>query len=91
MSDSSGYHTEEVLAQITNYDLKNGARGMVDLITSLWHWGDNQYSWDGHTLELHTGGWSGNEDIISALEPTLFWMVYWRKSERGGHYYFVIP
>lgn len=42
-------------------------------------------------LELHTGGWSGNEGIIAELEHTLFWTLYWVKSIRGGHYWFEIP
>jgi hypothetical protein len=42
-------------------------------------------------LELHTGGWSGNEDIIEALQNhKLFWMMWWWKTERGGHYYFEV-
>jgi hypothetical protein len=39
-------------------------------------------------LELHTGGWSDNETIISDLESNFFWFLYWQKSVRGGHYYF---
>ena len=41
-------------------------------------------------LALHTGGWSGNEDIIRELEQTWFWFMYWCQSHRGGHYYFEI-
>jgi len=41
-------------------------------------------------LELHTGGWSGNEDIIEALKKSYFWIFYWEKSVKGGHYYFTI-
>ena len=42
------------------------------------------------SLELHTGGWSGNEDIIEALAASMFWLMYWQKSVRNGHYYFEI-
>jgi len=42
-------------------------------------------------LALHTGGWSGNEDIIGELQGTWFWLMYWTESHRGGHYYFEIP
>jgi hypothetical protein len=42
-------------------------------------------------LECHTQGWSGNEDIMEALiKNKWFWMAFWKKSERGGHYYFEI-
>jgi len=37
-------------------------------------------------LELHTGGWSGNEDILRALKKNQwFHMLYWEMSRRGGH------
>jgi hypothetical protein len=40
-------------------------------------------------LELHTGGWSGNEDIVRALkENEWFYTFYWDSSSVGGHEYF---
>ena len=40
-------------------------------------------------LDLHTGGWSGNEDIVRALKKNItFWGRYWQRSDLGGHYYF---
>jgi hypothetical protein len=38
---------------------------------------------------LHTGGWSGNEDIITAMQDNfLFWSTYFYQYRRGGHYTF---
>ena len=36
----------------------------------------------------HTGGWSGNEDIIEALKDS--WIFNWllERYDSGGHYYF---
>jgi hypothetical protein len=40
-------------------------------------------------LHISTGGWSGNEDIINALENNQwFYRFFWKQSERGGHYSF---
>lgn len=40
-------------------------------------------------LYLATGGWSQNEEIIAAMERNfLLWSLIWRKSERGGAYWF---
>jgi hypothetical protein len=65
-------------------------------VVALWHWPEwgvkedsgAKSSW----LELHTGGWSGNEDIIYALEhgKSNFFMFFHEKWERGGHYYFEV-
>lgn len=37
---------------------------------------------------LATGGWSENEEALMELEQTMFWIVAWTKSERGGAYTF---
>lgn len=67
----------------------------LDFLCEEWHW-SNYFVLKGKNvlrLELHTGGWSGNEDIIEELHSTnkhMFWLFHWQKSKRGGHYYFKI-
>lgn len=69
----------------------------LDYIETHWHWPRWGFKKHGKRiirLELHTGGWSGNEEIIAALRKSwrgMFWFIFWRKSIRGGHYYFRIP
>jgi len=70
----------------------------VEKLKELWNWqscviynkkGDiYNKKGDKWSLEIHTGGWSGHEEIIDELQCTMFWFFYWQKSERGGHYYF---
>ena len=88
----SEYPTKEELEFIVNYgyDLKKGFRPLIEHLLKIWHWADFA-KWNGKILELHTGGWSGNEDIINALTDTPFWHFYWKESHRGGHYYFELP
>lgn len=86
--DDEGYPTTEALQFIESYDLKHGAEGLVNFIGEIWYHGDWGFIRDGNKLELHTGGWSGNEDIIRALRPTWFWTLCWESERRGGHYYF---
>ncbi len=100
MPYDSHYHTEEQLLEIQNWDI-NQAHKLVDRLREMWQyenyfiekWGDHDIHEDRPVLnlELHTGGWSGNEDIIEALRKNkLFWTFWWEKSERGGHFYFQI-
>ena len=93
--DSDGYPTEETLQFI---EKSQNPRVLVPFVVAAWYWPelaklDDKSEVFPTTLELHTGGWSGNEMIISALErsDSLFWTFYWQKSERGGHYYFKLP
>ena len=41
------------------------------------------------TLELTTGGWSENEEIIDLIADTWFWFLWWQESKRGGYYKFI--
>jgi hypothetical protein len=46
----------------------------------------------GRKFELHTFGWSGNEDRINALHKNwMFMAMCWQSSRRGGHYEFTLP
>jgi len=97
------YPTEEELKRIREWDVKEGAGGLISYVESIWHdpgWGfvirDGFNRFDGkrvRKLELNTGGWSGNEDIICMLRENhhFFWALYWKESICGGHYRFEFP
>ena len=83
------YPTTEELEEIKTYDFLNDQEGFIKLILDLW-WLD-LYEYSGKRIKklvLHTGGWSGNEDIINSMTLTIFWSIAWQKTVRGGHYYF---
>jgi len=84
------YPTKGQLTTIKEFDLaKKPVRELLDYIEPIWEYGDWGFIRTPHKLELHTGGWSGNEDIIEALHRNfLFWSMYWWNSRRGGHYIF---
>lgn len=43
-------------------------------------------------FNVSTAGWSGNEDLMDALEEnTIFWATCWVSARRGGHFVFSIP
>mgnify|MGYP000950782173 CR=1 FL=1 len=98
MPDEHNYPTEEELDQLKKYcghfgvpNFNINVNKLLDFLHKIWWLPDLGVEHDGRKLELHTGGWSGNEEIISVLQNSMFWVMYWQKSERGGHYYFELP
>jgi hypothetical protein len=96
MLDENRYPDDESLERIKNWDLQaQGIDGLLALVEENTNWADRQIHQRGKNViyyEYHTGGWSGNEDVIGALRRNLmFWSLCWRKTEVGGHYYFRIP
>jgi len=92
MPDQDSYPYDAELAEIRDYDLLHRpVSGLVALLFAVWNWGirDEWVTRRGTRLYLATGGWSGNEDIIKALqENLLFWSMCWYKSMRGGAFWF---
>jgi hypothetical protein len=89
--DENGYPTEEELEYIRNFDVSE--YDWEDLMKYIqgncWYWGDEYFYKNGTEWIAITGGWSGCEDIIAALKQNvMFWMLYWKQSNRGGKYKF---
>ena len=86
--DSDGYPTEDTLRVIAAWPV-NELDDLVPFVCEAWSYPDRaQHDEAKATLYLSTGGWSGNEDIIEALEKNFAFWWYWFKSQRGGHYWF---
>ena len=90
---TNDYPTEEQLEKIRTWDCQD-LDGLIEYLGNedygVWHWPDwgVQKNEDG-PWELHTGGWSGNEEIIDVMrENYMWWMLNWYSSRRGGHYVF---
>jgi len=89
MPDQHGYPTEQELQTIREWACDD-LDGLMEYLLNVWHWPE----WgivrrDDGCWELHTGGWSGNEDIIRAmLDNQVWWAIHWESSRRGGHYVF---
>lgn len=86
------YPSDEILKIIENFDIKK--RPIKDLITLMhqeWEYPDCMKITKGKKsvkVEFHTVGWSGNEDLITAFEKVKLIGLFWKKSERGGHYWY---
>jgi len=95
MLDKDGYPDEASLKAIKEWDiLEQGVSELLELVIENTNWADRQIHITGKKVirfEYHTGGWSGNEDVIKVLRQNLlFWHFFWQKSTRGGHFYFKI-
>jgi hypothetical protein len=89
--DENGYPTEQELDYIRNFDVvHNDWEELMRYIQdNCWNWGEHYFSKRGTEWIAVTGGWSGNEDVISVLKKNvMFWMLYWKQSNRGGKYVF---
>jgi hypothetical protein len=100
--DEHGYPTEEALDYIDNWgsrevdgELLFGEKfasstyeELIEYVLSIWTYGKDAFIWDGKLLEIHTLGWSGNEEILPRLKNTALWLLKFRAQEAGGHYYF---
>ena len=87
MLDENGYPNEADLEKIKNWDvLASGVDGLLNLIEENTNWADRQIEQSGKNViryVYHTGGWSGNEDVIGALMSNgLFWFMFWQKWQR---------
>jgi hypothetical protein len=103
LHDEDGYPTQEALDYIKNWsiDYNNGEVKMgkhfgkanynelIDYIKSIWTYKD-AIEYENGLLEIHTYGWSGNEDIIHELKNTDMWDFKFRCQQTGGHYYFKV-
>ena len=102
--DENGYPTPEALDYIKNWAFINGKVGskfgkglhneLIEYIKELWWFSQDGIEYQDEIqdglLEIHTLGWSGNEEIISELKDTDLWLMKFRAKAAGGHYYFKI-
>lgn len=97
--NEEGYPTQEYLNFIKNYHPeKISIKTFVETISKGWNhrdWGfklGRKYKGI-RKLELHTGGWSGNEDVIEAIIENIYlthFSMKYKMWRTGGHYYFEV-
>lgn len=93
--DTGDYPSDEALEFIKKFDCaKYGCLALAEFIEQVWWAAEWGYLMKGKRVKhlyLSTGGWSGNEEIMSALQDNfLFWSMCWKQTRRGGHYIFEI-
>jgi hypothetical protein len=85
--DDDGYPEESELKQIAEWPWQD-IPGLLAFVRPRWSY-PNFWCTDGAVLKVSTGGWSGNEDLMRAMQQNrAFWSLCWMSSRRGGHYEF---
>lgn len=92
------YPDEEEVEKVRTWEFtkEHDFRAFMEYVKSIGnYWPEEMFGWseDGAGIyHVSTGGWSGNEEILGAMQENLtFWMVCWYSSRRGGHYEFRLP
>lgn len=88
--DANGYPSRRTLLAIEQWP-SDEIDNLFRFLRSAWKWREfcRRYR---RYYSFSTGGWSGNEDLIRALQQnTVAWGLCWVSSERGGHYRFELP
>ena len=95
--NDDGYPEDEELDQIRTWTPGpkwSGSEpwlGILRPVVSAWNRDMGRADWDGQVLTLVTGGWSGNEEVLGALEDNrCAWSMLWLSSHRGGKHTFGI-
>ncbi len=88
--DKDGYPEESELEEIRKWPYKDSQGLLKHIAEMVDQYGLCKETKPGHWV-LSTGGWSGNEDIMGALQDNImFWALCWQSSERGGRYIFEV-
>jgi len=91
----SDYPDSDDLQKIENWQILSysDCHLLIQFVFSVWAYPEYCKILPDNKYRLATGGWSGNEDIISSMRKnTMFWMLFWESSNRsGGHVFGEIP
>lgn len=92
------YPSEVELARIRHWPVPGDLRALFAYIKERWSPEDYGW-WEGRSrsergvwrYQVSTGGWSGNEDLLMALQANhMAWTWTWISSRVGGHYVFEV-
>ena len=103
--DRDGYPTDETLDRIATWPIETNAdfAAVMDFAGRAWSYPDGwecveretEPDWPSYPYRVYrfsTGGWSGNESIVSAIEQNqIVQMVGAWSWQRGGHYVYRFP
>lgn len=87
---------KEIQQELLDWEVSD-IMGFLNKLKSIWWHGEsaiktqfkkNKLGEYALNFEIHTLGWSDNEEIMESVYNSMVWDCFWVKTERGGHYYF---
>ena len=85
----SPYPSKKELSRIKRWPYTDLA-GLFRYIEERWTYED-LWEVSGKKISCSTGGWSGNEELLAALQRNpMAWALTWQESKRGGHHKFEV-
>lgn len=91
MPDADGYPTNAELVKVENFI--GSPKKFVEYLQSIWwydpptvKYGRNSLNRGVKRVQMHTWGWSGNEEIMGLVDKSWFSFLFHTKWERGGHF-----
>ena len=102
--DPDGYPTTDTVKALELWPHEDIAAAL-DFVKAIWHWSEAAtHDLSAHEaailranpgeryLRLATGGWSGNEELVAALQANvMLHMLAWRLSAHGGLHIYQYP
>lgn len=90
--DKDGYPDDQELKIIEDWPYQSGYDKLMEYVYDRWRYADCGYWCQiDSSFQISTGGWSGNESLIQAMEHNrMFWAMCWVSSRRGGQYEFEV-
>ena len=85
------YPTEEELQRIREWP-STDFTGLMEFIRHCWWAAEILWTQESRRFSISTAGWSGNEELIGAMQENfVFWAMCWESSHKGGHFEFQLP
>ena len=88
--DADGYPSDETIEAIEKWPVNDFVNCLKFAEKAYQkHYGvwKKQDGW----IKIATGGWSGNESIVYALQNQIYWKAFWLAKTIGGAYYIRDP
>ena len=93
--DGDGYPTDAAIERLRTFEGRAG--DLAEYVRSLMRNGFStledcvdDFDRKQKRLTLVTGGWSGCESVIGALNETMFHFMFWESSFRGGKHTYTL-